>query len=235
LNLTAFRKLFVICIVQALCFSPLMASAQGSQKWTPDSVVGLMDHAAQDFHSLTANIERVKYTDVVKDTATESGQIWVRKDEKIRIQFTKPDPRTVLRAGENLYIYNPKINRVEEYDLKGNQELVDQYLDLGFNTRGEHIKKNFLIAVNGEQELDGHKTVVIELTPKSNKMREQITKIQMWVDTSSWMAIQQKFFEANSGDYFIIHYTGVMKNLKIEDSRFKQDWPKNAAKVKPRG
>jgi outer membrane lipoprotein-sorting protein len=83
--------------------------------------------------------------------------------------------------------------------------------------------------------LDGHKTVAIELTPKSNKMREQITKIQMWVDTSSYMAIQQKFFEANSGDYFLIHYTSILKNLKIEDSRFKPDWRKNASKVKPRG
>jgi len=27
----------------------------------------------------------------------------------------------------------------------------------------------------------------------------------------------------------------MMKNLKIEDSRFKPDWPKNATKVKPRG
>ncbi len=57
----------------------------------------------------------------------------------------------------------------------------------------------------------------------------------MWIDTGSWMPIQQKFFEANSGDYFIIHYTEMMKNLKIEDSRFKQDWPKNATKVRPRG
>ncbi len=217
-----------------LCLAALPAHPQG-QKWTPDGVITMMDHAAQDFHSLSGNIERIKYTDVVKDTATESGQIWVRKDEKIRIQFTKPDPRTVLRTGDNLYIYNPKINRVEEYDLKDNREMVDQYLDLGFNTRGEHLKKNFLIAVNGEQDLDGRKTVVIELTPKSTKMREQITKIQMWVDTGSWMAIQQKFFEANSGDYFVIHYTSVMKNLKIDDSRFKQDWPKNAMKVKPRG
>ena len=233
--MTAFRKLFAIFATLALCASSQLASAQASQKWTPDAILTLMDHAAQDFHSLSANIERIKYTDVVKDTATESGQIWVRKDEKIRIQITKPDPRTVLRTGENLYIYNPKINRVDEFDLKGNQEQVDQYLDLGFNTRGEHLKKNFLVAVTGEQELDGRKTVVVELTPKSTKMREQITKIQMWVDTSSWMAIQQKFYEANSGDYFIIHYTGVMKNLKIDDSRFKQDWPRNATKVKPRG
>ena len=211
------------------------ASSQSSPKWTPDSILTMMDHVALDFHSLTANIERIKYTDVVKDTSTETGQLWVRKDDKMRIQIAKPDARTVLRTGDAIYIFNPKINRVEEYDLGRNHEVVDQYLELGFNTRGEHLKKNYLVAVSGEQELDGRKTILIELTPKSEKTREQITKIQMWVDTGSWMPIQQKFFEANSGDYFIIHYTGMMKNLKIEDSRFKPDWPKNATKVKPRG
>ena len=228
------RAIFAVAML-CLCVLAGPASSQSSQKWTPDAVLTMMDHAAQDFHSLTANIERIKYTDVVKDTSSETGQLWVRRDDKMRIQIAKPDPRTVLRAGDAIYIFNPKINRVEEYDLGKNREMVDQYLELGFNTRGEHLKKNYLVAVNGEQELDGRKTIVIELTPKSEKTREQITKIQMWVDTGSWMPIQQKFFEANSGDYFIIHYTGMMKNLKIDDSRFKPDWPKNATKVKPRG
>ncbi len=225
--------MFLAVLLLAVLAGP--ASSQSSPKWTPDSILTMMDHAALYFHSLTANIERIKYTDVVKDTSTEIGQLWVRKDDKMRIQIAKPDARTVLRSGDAIYIFNPKINRVEEYDLGKNREMVDQYLELGFNTRGEHLKKNYLIAVNGEQELDGRKTILIELTPKSEKTREQITKIQMWVDTGSWMLIQQKFFEANSGDYFIIHYTGMMKNLKIEDSRFKPDWPKNATKVKPRG
>jgi outer membrane lipoprotein-sorting protein len=229
------RKISLGLAALALCFFAGAASSQGTQKWTPDTILTLMDHAAVDFHSLTANIERIKYTDVVKDTSTESGQIWVRKDDKMRIQITKPDPRTVLRVGDTFYIFNPKINRVEEYDIGKNRDMVDQYLELGFNTRGEHLKKNYLVAITGEQELDGRKTVVVELTPKSDKVRQQITKIQMWVDTGSWMAIQQKVFEANSGDYFIVHCTGLMKNLKIEDSRFKPDWPKNATKVKPRG
>lgn len=228
------RAVLIVAMILSCAIAGLVQS-QNPQKWTPDSVLTMMDHAAQDFHSLSANIERIKYTDVVKDTSTETGQLWVRRDDKMRIQITKPDPRTVLRAGDAIYIFNPKINRVEEYDLGKNREMVDQYLELGFNTRSEHLKKSYLVAVNGEQELDGRKTIVIELTPKSEKTREQITKIQMWVDTGSWMPLQQKFFEANSGDYFIIHYTSMMKNLKIEDSRFKPDWPKNATKVKPRG
>jgi len=235
LKLTVTRKIVFVTAVLCLCVFASPASPQSPAKWTSDSLLTMMDHAAIDFHRLTANIERIKYTDVVKDTSTETGQLWVRRDDKMRIQITKPDPRTVLRAGDAIYIFNPKINRVEEYDLGKNREMVDQYLELGFNTRSDHLKKSYLVAVNGEQELDGRKTIVIELTPKSEKTREQITKIQMWIDTGSWMPLQQKFFEANSGDYFIIHYTGMMKNLKIEDSRFKPDWPKNATKVKPRG
>jgi len=53
------------------------------------------------------------------------------------------DPRTVLRVGDTFYIFNPKINRVEEYDIGKNREMVDQYLELGFNTRGEHLKRLF--------------------------------------------------------------------------------------------
>lgn len=210
-------------------------SAQTSGGWKIEGVLGMMDRSAQDFHTLTADIEHVKYTAVVKDTSTETGHIFVRKDEKMRIEFVNPDPRTILRLGESLFLFNPKINRVEEYDLGKNKALVDQYVRLGFGTREDDLKKSYLVSVVGEEELDKKKTVVLELTPKSEQVRNQILKIQMWVDESSWLPIQQKFFEAGSGDYFLFHYINAMKNLKIADAKFKQDWPKNVTRVKPRG
>jgi outer membrane lipoprotein-sorting protein len=97
------------------------------------------------------------------------------------------------------------------------------------------LKKSFLVAVSGEEDLDQHKIVLVELTPKSDEVRNQIAKIQIWVDESSWLPIQQKFFEAGSGDYFLIHYTNLMKNLKVSDEKFKQDWPKGVTRIKPRG
>jgi len=162
--------------------------------------------------------------------------MWLqKKDEKMRIQFARPDQRTILRSGNSLAIYNPKINRVEEYDLGKDRALVDQYVRLGFGTRSEDLKKSFDVKFAGEQDLDGRRTLLLELTPKTEQVRAQISKIEMWVDESAWLPLQQKFFEAGSGDYFIFHYSDLKKNLKIEDSRFKQDWPKNAAKIKPRG
>jgi len=210
-------------------------SAQTNTGWKIEGVLGMMDRSAQDFHTLTADIEHIKYTAVVKDTSTETGHIFVRKDDKMRIEFVNPDPRTILRLGESLFLFNPKINRVEEYDLGKNKALVDQYVRLGFGTRADDIRKSYLVSVVGEEEVDHKKAVVLELTPKSEQVRNQIIKIQMWIDEASWLPIQQKFFEAGSGDYFLFHYMNAMKNLKIADGKFKQDWPKNVNKVKPRG
>ena len=201
---------------------------------TTDGVLAMMDKSAQDFRTLTADIEHIKYTDVVKDTSTETGKLLVRRDEKMRIEFFEPDRRTILRIGDSLFVYTPKINRVEEYDLGKNREMVDQYVLLGFGTKSENVRKSYLVTVIGETELDHKRTVQIELTPKSDQMRKQIAKIQMWIDEASWLPIQQKFFESGSEDYLIFHYTNVMKNLKIGDGQFKQDWPKGVSRTKPR-
>ena len=219
-----------------LILFPFLVFAQSAQKWTLESALDRMDAGARDFRTLTATVEHIKYTDVVKDISTESGQMWLqKKDEKMRIEFAKPDPRTILRSGNSLAIYNPKINRVEEYDLGKDRALVDQYVRLGFGTRSEDLKKSFTVEFAGEHELDGKKTLLLELTPKTEQVRAQISKIEMWVDESAWLPLQQKFFEAGSADYFIFHYSDIKKNLKIEESRFKADWPKNATKIKPRG
>jgi len=232
------RAVSVAALVGGMVFAcGLLLGASSSQenvRWTTESVLQKMDKSAADFRSLTADIEHIKYTDVVKDTSSETGQIFVRRDQKMRIDFTKPDPRVILRTGDTLFVYTPKINRVEEYNLGKNRSLVDQYVLLGFGTKSQSMQRSYDIALTGEEEIEQHKTFLLTLTPKSEDVRKQITKIQMWIDSSSWLPVQQKFFEAGSGDYFLSKYSHMMKNLKINDSKFKPDWPKNATRVKPR-
>ena len=231
--MTRFSLLFLFLSLTFAASVTPQSPAQGTQ-WTTDSVLAMMDKSAKDFHTLTADIEHIKYTDVVKDTSAETGKLLVRRDEKMRIEFFKPDRRTILRTGDSLFVFTPKINRVEEYDLGKNRDLVDQYVLLGFGTKSDNVRKSYEVHVIGETELDNKKTVQIELIPKSDQMRKQIAKIQMWIDEASWLPIQQKFFESGSEDYLIFHYTNVMKNLKIGDNQFKQDWPKSAIRTKPR-
>jgi outer membrane lipoprotein-sorting protein len=232
--LAAALALAVFSCVGSLFAGPyrVPAAAQAAQA-TTEAVLATMDKSASDFRSLTADLENTKYTDVVKDTSVEKGHIYVRKDSKMRIEITEPDPRTILRAGDSLFVYTPKIKRVEEFDLGKNRAMVDQYVLLGFGTRSEALKRSYDVKLTGEEQLDGKKTYLLELTPKSDDVKHQITKIQMWIDSSSWLPVQQKFFETAPGDFIQFHYTNMMKNLKIPDSRFKQDWPKDVNHVKP--
>jgi outer membrane lipoprotein-sorting protein len=215
------------------------AEARGAQaqqsKWTLESVLKQLDKEAQDFRSLTADVERTKVTVVVNDRSTETGQIFVRRDDKMRIDLKQPDPRTILRDGDQFYIYNPKIRRVEEYDLGKKKSLVDQFLLLGFGTPGSELKKSYLVTLQGEEVLDSRKVLLLELTPKAEDVRQQISKIELWIDEANWLPAQQKFYETGSGDYFIIRYSNIARNVRIVDSVFKPRWPRGVTRVKPQG
>lgn len=192
-----------------------------------------MDAQAATFQSLTADLERTKVTVVVNDKSTESGMILVRRDDKMRIDVTQPDPRTILRDGDKFYIYNPKIHRVEEYNLGKKKSIVDQFVLLGFGTSGTSLRESYAITLQGEETLDNRKVLRLELLPKSDDVRKELSKIDLWLDESTWLPVQQQFFETGSGDYFIIRYRNIDRNVHIPDSEFKPHWPHGTTKIQP--
>ena len=198
------------------------------------NVLRQLDEQARDFRSLSADVDRTKVTVVVNDRSTEDGTILVRGD-KMLLDLKAPDARTVLRNGDSLWVYTPGLKRVEEYNLGKNRSLVDQFLLLGFGTGGKELEKGYLVAVLKEEKLDDRKTVELELTPKSQGVRDQIAKIEIWLDETTWLPVQQQFVEAGSGDYSIVHYSRVVRNPDIPDSSFKPHWPKGTQRVKPQG
>lgn len=228
------RLLAVCATVWLLGVGLPAAHGQGRTSWTLEGVLKQLDAAAKDFHSLSADVERTKVTVVVNDRSTSTGTILVRGD-KMLLDLKTPDPRTILRTGDNLYIYTPGLHRVEEYNLGKNRALVDQFLLLGFGTEGKELQKGYLLALLKEEKLDDRKTIELELTPKSDAVRNQIAKIQIWLDESSWLPVQQQFYETGTGDYFIVRYSKVVRNPGISESEFKPHWPKGTEKIKPQG
>src|SRR5580704_2785348 len=204
-----------------LIWSGISIFAPAAPSLSLDDVLKQMDREQGQFQSLTASIERTKVTVVVNDHSTESGQIEVRRDGRMRIDLTSPDQKTILRDGDHLYVYTPKIRRVEEYDLGKHRDLVDQLLLLGFGTSGDILKRSYLITLQGEETLSGQKVVRLELTPRSDDVRKQISKIDLWVNEGNWLPAQQQFYETGSGDYSIIQYLNVARNVSIPDARFR--------------
>ena len=227
----------VLALWLVICTAPAALPAgrgQAREAWTWNTVRQELDREAKNFHSLSAKMERTKVTVVVNDRSTERGDIFVRGD-KMLLQIKTPDPRTILRLGDNLYIFNPGLKRVEEYNLGKNRTLVDQFLLLGFGTRGSELEKGYHVKLLREERVDDQPVVVLDLTPKSAEVRHQISKIDIWLSEATWLPVQQEFYEAGSGDYSIVRYSNVVRNAQIPDSTFRQKWPKGTQKVKLQG
>lgn len=223
-------------IIAALVLAPgatgLRAKPQARETLTLGAVLDDLNREAKDFRSLTADVERTKVTVVVNVKSTETGTLSVRGD-KMRLDLKAPDPRTVLRSGDTIFVYTPGLKQVEEYSLGKHRELVNEFLLLGFGTSGHELEKGFLITLIGEPLLDRRRTALLELTPKAGAARNQIARIRLWLDETSWLPAQQEFFETGTDDYFIIRYANVSRNAEIPDSRFKPHWPKGTQRVRP--
>jgi len=198
-----------------------------------DDVMRELDRESKNLHTLEADIERTSVTVVVNDKSTESGRIFMRTDGKMRIELSKPDQRVILRNDNKVWHYLPKTKRVEEYDISKYGALADSLLTIGLGSSGASLKKHYLVTVVGTDSVENKKTVELELVPRDDKFRSQIDRIQLWVDTSAWLAIQQKFFETGSGDYIVINYRNITTNMKLPENDFKPHWPKDVKLVKP--
>jgi outer membrane lipoprotein-sorting protein len=224
----------VLLFFLSASFCSRVSVAQSHGPYTLEGVLNQLDSQANRFKGLSANVERTKVTVVVNDRATSTGTILLHGD-KMLLQMKPPDARTILRTGDSLFIYTPGLKRVEEYNLGKNRALVDEFMLLGFGTGGKQLQDSYQVSLAGEPTLDDKKTVELELIPKSQGVKNQFSKIQIWFDPSTWIAVQQQFYETGSGDYSIVRYSNIVKNPKIQDSEFKPHWPKGTEKIKPQG
>lgn len=198
----------------ALCV-PLLLSADPLQ-----DILARMDAASASFTGVKAEVNKASYTAVIEDLSEESGTMYmIRKgsaDVRMKIDFTKPDPRAVAFAGKKGEIYYPKIKTVHEYDLGKHKSLVESFLLLGFGTSGKQLAKDYSVKYAGEEEMAGVRTHHLELVPKDRKAREKFVKIDMWLAKDGGHPVQQKF-TAPSQDTNTLTYTNIEINPALSD------------------
>ncbi|MBI1955126.1 MAG: outer membrane lipoprotein carrier protein LolA [Acidobacteria bacterium] len=193
------------------------AGPSSADHQTLQTILDGMDQAAARFKSVVGNLEYTKVTVIVNDTSTETGKIYFEKTKgkpRVLLAFTAPAEKYVLLAEGKVSIYRPKIAEVEEYSLAKRQDLVEQFLLLGFGTGGEELQKSYQAVLLGEEKLDGQRAFHLELVPKSSQVVAQLKRIELWLSPETWQPLQQKFLEP-SGDYLIARYSGLQQNVKI--------------------
>jgi outer membrane lipoprotein-sorting protein len=183
-------------------------------------VLARMDQAAPKFHAMTADIEMITYTAVLSDTTTEKGTLKMQRlkpnDVRAIIDFSgQTDARILGFFGKTVRIYYPNLQSFQDYQLGKNSQLLNQFLLLGFGSSGTDLARSYEVSLEGSEDVLGKPTAKLLLIPKDPKVKEHLSKIEMWIPNDAGYPVQQQFYEP-SGNYRKATYSNIQINPLIQ-------------------
>lgn len=213
----------------------LLASAAHAQNL--EAILGSMDHAAANFRSAQTDFAWDQYQKVVDEHDLQKGTMYFRRqgdDVQMAADITSPDKKYVLFADGVVKVFIPKADQVTEYSAGKNKAEFETFLVLGFGGSGKDLEKSFDVKFGGMENVQGVNAGKLELTPKSQKVRNMFSTITLWIDPARGVSVQQRFQEP-SGDYRLATYSNIQLNKKINGEVFKLKTNSKTKYVRPNG
>jgi outer membrane lipoprotein-sorting protein len=200
---------------------------------TVDQTLARMDRSAAGFKSMQADVRQLSHTAVINEDNVSVGTTRLKRskrDVRVLVQFTSPDPKSVALSGTKVEMYLPKINTVQEYNL--GSAPVEKFLALAFGASGSDLKNDYTIKALGDDVVNDEKATHLELIPKDKQVQQQFPKIELWISQARDYPVQQKLYQVG-GDYILITYSNVAINPPLPDSAFKLNLPKTVKREFP--
>ena len=215
----------------------LLHSLAAAQVPNLEGVLKKMDAAAANFQTTQADFVWDQYQKVVDEHDLQKGTVYYRRSGKeieMMADIKEPSQKFLLYKEGKLQIYEPKIEQVMEYTAGANHNEIESYLVLGFGGSGQDLKKQFDVEYQGEETIDGIATAKLQLTPKSDKVKNYFTQAILWIDWSRGISVQQKFMQGR-WDFRLAKYSSINVHAKINNDVFRLKTTGKTKFVSPRG
>ena len=134
----------------------MSAAARPKPAGDQEAVLDRVDRAGAAFRGMSAHLRRLSHTAVINEDNVDSGTILLkrahRRDLRMLIDLTEPDPRTVAFQGHTLEIYYPKAATVQEIDVGNGKDraLLEQFFLLGFGTSRAELQASYNLRLMGQ-------------------------------------------------------------------------------------
>jgi outer membrane lipoprotein-sorting protein len=230
------RSLAILFLASLVCGFGAAARPQPAGACTLECVLKKMDAAAATFHTTQADFTWDQYQKVVDEHDLQKGTVYYRREgnqTEMMAEIKQPEPKFVLYRDGKIQVYQPRIEQVMVYQT-GNHSEIESYLVLGFGGSGQDLTKSFDVSYLGDETVEGIATAQLQLIPKSEKFRNNVAKILLWIDLNRGISVQQQFLQTQ-GDSRLANYSAVRVNAKIGNDVFQLKTTKKTQFVSPGG
>jgi outer membrane lipoprotein-sorting protein len=178
-----------------------------------------MDDTAPKFHAATADLNMDTYEQLLDDHTKELGTLQMQRDgTEVRaiVAFTGGhDARTLYFQGKTVRVYFPNLKSYKDYQLGSSSQVLNQFLLLGFGSSGKELAANYSISDGGSETIENQSATKLILIPKSDQVKQHLTKVFIWIPSDVANPVQQQFFEPN-GNFRKVTYSNIKINPPIE-------------------
>ncbi|HEY2038819.1 MAG TPA: outer membrane lipoprotein-sorting protein [Edaphobacter sp.] len=191
-----------------------------------DSALRQMDAASAKFKSAEADFQWDFYELVVKETTTQHGNIYFKKNGaklEMGAKILPPGAKFLSYKDGKVALFDPGTKELKVLSAGQNKTRFESFLTLGFGGSGADLAKAWDITKVGDEQLsDGSnnvQTTKLNLIPKDPDVKNMFTHVLIWVDLNRGISLKQQFFTP-SGDYRTTTYTNIRYNQAINTKNY---------------
>ena len=219
--MTITRRLAVALLLAA----PLTLLAQ-VKPGALDEALRTLDASSARFKSAEADFQWDFYERVVKETTTQHGSIYFKKNGgklEMGSKINPPGAKFISYKDGKLAIFDPATKDLKVLTAGQNKAQYESFLTLGFGGSGSDLARAWTITdLGAEQMSDGSSTVLVtklDLVSKDESVRNMFSHITIWVDLNRAISLKQQFFTP-AGDFRTANYTNIRYNQPINTSPY---------------
>jgi negative regulator of sigma E activity len=202
-----------------LTLSTCFASAeQGDTKL--EASLKRLDVASARFSSAQAVFHKDLYNKLVGDHTPQDGSVYfIRTGGSVQMGARIDGPGARIAEYKNGVLRDLIPGRCyNTVQASGNKAKFDSFLTLGFGGSGKDLEQAWNIVDMGQETLDGAKVEKLELVSKEQSVRNNYTKVTLWMDLDRGISLKQVLLSP-SGDIDTATYTKIRLNEKNVDKK----------------
>ena len=202
-------------LVFMVCITANVKAQQGEYAPVKD-----LEKFKEQFTTVAAKVQTIKsdFTQeknlsMLSEKIVSKGKFWFRKENLLRMEYTKPYEYLMILNKDNIYIKDgDKESRVSVKSNKIFQQINKIVIDC---VQGE-VFNNADFNTTAYESKTAYK---VELSPIGKSLKQFFTNIDVFIDKKDYSVTTIEMNE-NSGDNTILHFTDREYNTVIPDAVF---------------
>ena len=198
----------------------MLTASIGAQSPSADAVARDLQRRYDKVADFSADFVHSYRGGVLKQQATERGNLLVKKPGKMRWEYTAPEKKLFVADGHKIYSYVPQDRQVIVGTMPRDDDAPTPAL---FLTGKGNITRDFAVAFDTVAEAKPG-SLALKLTPK--RQQPEYESLTLVVDPKT-LALQMLITLDSQGGRSAFAFSNLKENLGIADNQFVFKMPRN--------